>query len=141
MRTEHDSIGSINLPDDAYYGVQSMRAKENFPMTGRLMHPYMVDSLVIIKKAAAMANQRAGVLKPEIASAIIRACDEILGGKLRDQRNAEGAQQHRRALPLKVDLQCAKPSEQRLDLAHRHSKQPGGGAYRDQKRKGRLVFF
>ena len=85
MRTEHDSIGSINLPDDAYYGVQSMRAKENFPMTGRLMHPYMVDSLVIIKKAAAMANQRAGVLKPEIASAIIRACDEILGGKLRDQ--------------------------------------------------------
>ena len=54
-------------------------------MTGRLMHPYMVDSLVIIKKAAAMANQRAGVLKPEIASAIIRACDEILGGKLRDQ--------------------------------------------------------
>ena len=56
MRTEHDSIGSINLPDDAYYGVQSMRAKENFPMTGRLMHPYMVDSLVIIKKAAAMAN-------------------------------------------------------------------------------------
>ena len=49
MRTEHDSIGSINLPDDAYYGVQSMRAKENFPMTGRLMHPYMVDSLVIIK--------------------------------------------------------------------------------------------
>ena len=85
MRTEHDSIGSINLPDDAYYGVQSMRAKENFPMTGRLMHPYMVDSLVIIKKAAAMANQRAGVLKPEIASAIIRACDEILGGRLRDQ--------------------------------------------------------
>ncbi len=85
MRTEHDSIGSINLPDDAYYGVQSMRAKENFPMTGRLMHPYMVDSLVIIKKAAAMANQRAGVLKPEIASAIIRACDEILDGKLRDQ--------------------------------------------------------
>lgn len=85
MRTEHDSIGSINLPDNAYYGVQSMRAKENFPMTGQLMHPYMVDSLVVIKKAAAIANQRAGTLKPEIATAIIRACDEILGGKLRDQ--------------------------------------------------------
>lgn len=85
MRTEFDSIGSIELPDDAYYGVQSLRAKENFPMTGRLMHPYMVDSLVIIKKAAAMANQRAGALKPEIANAIIRACDEILNGKLRDQ--------------------------------------------------------
>ena len=85
MRTEFDSIGSINLPDDAYYGVQSLRAKENFPMTGRLMHPYMVDSLVVIKKAAAMANQRAGMLKPEIATAIIRSCDEILSGKLRDQ--------------------------------------------------------
>ena len=48
MRTEFDSIGSVNLPDDAYYGVQSLRAKENFPMTGRLMHPYMVDSLVVI---------------------------------------------------------------------------------------------
>ena len=54
-------------------------------MTGRLMHPYMVDSLVVIKKAAAMANQRAGTLKPEIATAIIRACDEVLAGKLRDQ--------------------------------------------------------
>ena len=85
MRTERDSIGSINLPDGAYYGVQSMRAKENFPMTGRLMHPYMIESLVVIKKAAAIANQRAGQLKPEIASAIIRACDEILSGKLRDQ--------------------------------------------------------
>lgn len=85
MRTEHDSIGSVNLPDGAYYGVQSLRAKENFPMTGRLMHPYMVDSLVVIKKAAAIANQRAGTLKPEIATAIIRACDEILAGKLRDQ--------------------------------------------------------
>ena len=85
LRTERDSIGSINLPDGAYYGVQSMRAKENFPMTGRLMHPYMIESLVVIKKAAAIANQRAGQLKPEIASAIIRACDEILSGKLRDQ--------------------------------------------------------
>ena len=85
MRRESDSIGSVNVPDDAYYSVQSIRAKENFPMTGRLMHPYMVDSLVVIKKAAAMANQRAGTLKPEIATAIIRARDEVLAGKLRDQ--------------------------------------------------------
>lgn len=85
MRRESDSIGSVNVPDDAYYSVQSIRAKDNFPMTGRLMHPYMVDSLVVIKKAAAMANQRAGTLKPEIATAIIRACDEVLAGKLRDQ--------------------------------------------------------
>ncbi len=85
MRTERDSIGEVFLPDDAYYGVQTARAKDNFPMTGRLMHPYMIDSLVEIKKAAAMANQRAGTLKPEIANAIIRACDEILSGRFRDQ--------------------------------------------------------
>ena len=85
LRTEHDSIGSVRLPDDAYYGVQSLRALENFPITGRRMHPCMVESLTVIKKAAAMANQRAGMLKPEIASAIIRACDEILDGQLRDQ--------------------------------------------------------
>lgn len=85
MRTERDSIGEVFLPDDAYYGVQTARAKDNFPMTGRLMHPYMIDSLVEIKKAAAMANLRAGTLKPEIANAIIRACDEILSGRFRDQ--------------------------------------------------------
>ncbi len=85
MREEHDSIGVVSLPENAYYGVQSHRARENFPMTGRLMHPYMIDALVQIKKAAAIANQRAGTLKPEIASAIIRACDEILHGKMRDQ--------------------------------------------------------
>ena len=85
MRTERDSIGEVFLPDDAYYGVQTARAKDNFPMTGRMMHPYMIDSLVEIKKAAAMANLRAGTLKPEIANAIIRACDEILSGRFRDQ--------------------------------------------------------
>ena len=85
MRQEHDSIGTVSLPDNAYYGVQSLRARENFPMTGHLLHPFMIESLVMIKKAAALANQRAGALKPEIASAIVRACDEILNGKLRDQ--------------------------------------------------------
>ena len=85
MRTEHDSIGSVRLPDEAYYGVQSLRARDNFPMTGRMLHPMMIESLVVIKKAAAMANRRAGTLKPEIASAIVRACDEILGGRLREQ--------------------------------------------------------
>ena len=85
MRTEHDSIGQVQLPDEAYYGAQSMRARDNFPMTGRVMHPYMIESLAMIKKAAALANRRAGLLNPEIASAIVRACDEILAGQLRDQ--------------------------------------------------------
>ena len=85
VRTEHDSIGQVQLPDEAYYGAQSMRARDNFPMTGRVMHPYMIESLAMIKKAAALANRRAGLLNPEIASAIVRACDEILAGQLRDQ--------------------------------------------------------
>ena len=85
MRIEHDSIGNVSLPDNVYYGVQSERARENFPITGQTMHPYMIESLTVIKKAAAIANQKAGDLEPEIASAIIRACDEILSGKLRDQ--------------------------------------------------------
>ncbi len=85
MRTEWDSIGSVELPDDAYYGTQTERARVNFPMTGRTMHPYMIENLVQIKKAAAIANLRAGEMRKDISDAIVRACDEILGGKLWDQ--------------------------------------------------------
>lgn len=85
MRIEYDSLGSVEIPDGAYYGAQTRHAQENFPMTGKTMHPYMIDSLVQIKKAAALANKHAGTLDPKIASAIIRTCDEILDGKLRDQ--------------------------------------------------------
>ena len=85
MRTETDSIGSIQLPDDAYYGVQSYRAKQNFPLSGTTMLPEMIDSLVEIKKAAAIANGLNGNLNKRLETAIVRACDEILSGALRDQ--------------------------------------------------------
>ncbi len=85
MRTEKDSIGSIQLPDEVYYGVQSMRAKQNFPLSGSLMLPEMIESLVQIKKAAAIANGLNGNLDKRIENAIVRACDEILGGALHDQ--------------------------------------------------------
>lgn len=85
MRTEWDSIGSVELPDEACYGTQTERARINFPMTGRTMHPYMIDNLVYIKKAAAIANLRAGTMRKDISDAIVQACDEILAGNLRDQ--------------------------------------------------------
>ncbi len=83
-RWEHDSIGDRNLPKDAYYGVQSLRAAENFHITGLAMHPEIINSIVEIKKAAAITNLEIGLLDKKIAEAIVKACDEILSGKLHD---------------------------------------------------------
>lgn len=84
-RTEFDSIGHLEVPKDAYYGVQTLRAMENFQISGRKLHPKFIESLVTIKKAAAMTNCKAGHLDSQRASAIIMACDEIISGKWRDQ--------------------------------------------------------
>ncbi len=85
MRTETDSIGSIQLHDDVYYGIQSYRAQENFPLTDSKMMPEMIISLAEIKKAAAIANGLNGSLDKRFVNAIVRACDEIIGGQLHDQ--------------------------------------------------------
>ena len=85
MRIEKDSLGPVQLPDSAYYGVQSIRAQQNFPLSDQVMQPEFIDSLVEIKKAAAMANYKAGTLSLEYRDAIITACNEILNGALRDQ--------------------------------------------------------
>ena len=84
-RMEHDSIGALNVPAEAYYGVQSMRAATNFQITHRPLHPVLIDSIVMVKKAAAITNEKSGKLNQQIAQAIIKACDEILDGNLRDQ--------------------------------------------------------
>lgn len=84
-RMEHDSIGALNVPAEAYYGVQSMRAATNFQITHRPLHPVLIDSIVMVKKAAAITNEKSGKLDQQIAQAIIQACDEILDGNLRDQ--------------------------------------------------------
>ncbi|RPI34432.1 MAG: aspartate ammonia-lyase [Chloroflexota bacterium] len=83
-RTEHDLIGQKDVPADRYFGIQTLRAVENFNITGIPIshYPNLICSLAYIKKAAAMANQQLGLLAPDLAAAIIRACDEILGGKL-----------------------------------------------------------
>ncbi len=84
-RTEEDSLGKKQIPKDAYYGVQTARAVENFPVSGFKAPPVFVYAYVMVKKAAATANMRVGWLDKEVGGAIIRACDEVLGGKLLDQ--------------------------------------------------------
>jgi len=83
FRVEHDSIGDKEVPADAYYGVQTLRAVENFRITGLNLHPELINSLVQIKKAAAITNCEIGLLDPKKSEAIVNACDEILAGNFR----------------------------------------------------------
>ena len=83
-RTEADSIGVMEVPAEAYYGVQALRAKENFPITHQQLHPEFIKSMEKLKKAAAITNRDAGLLPLNIASAIMKACDELIAGKYTD---------------------------------------------------------
>ena len=85
MRYEEDSIGRKQVPADAYYGVQTLRAVENFSITGTKLRREMINSLAYLKKACAMANMAAGVMDSAVADAIIRSCDRILDGAYHDQ--------------------------------------------------------
>ena len=84
-RIEKDSIGSLGVPAKAYYGVQTMRALSNFPVSGEKNHPSLIRSYVLVKKACAMTNHGLGVLDKKRANAIVRACDSILAGMYADQ--------------------------------------------------------
>ena len=84
FRVENDSIGSKDIPKDMYYGVQTLRAAENFRITGLNMHPEIINSISYIKKAAAITNCEVGLLDKNIATAIVQACDEIIAGQFRD---------------------------------------------------------
>ncbi len=83
-RSEHDSVGERAVPKDAYYGVQSLRAAENFHITGLGVHPELINSIAEIKKASAITNLEIGLLDKRVADAIVHACDEIVSGKLHD---------------------------------------------------------
>jgi aspartate ammonia-lyase len=84
-RIEKDSMGERQIPESAYYGIQTLRAIENFPISGLKPLATYVDACLLIKKAAAMANGRLGCIPQEISSVIATAADEILAGSLRDQ--------------------------------------------------------
>src|SRR3954447_23392607 len=84
-RIERDPLGELQVPAAAYYGVQTARAVENFPISGLRAAADLVTATILIKKAAAEANAQLGRLDRDVANAIVRAADEILDGKLRDQ--------------------------------------------------------
>jgi aspartate ammonia-lyase len=85
MRLENDSLGEKEIPESAYYGIQTLRAVENFPVSGRNERPELISAYVIVKKAAALANMELGTLDTNRGRAILKAADEVLDGKLSDQ--------------------------------------------------------
>ncbi len=87
FRKEQDSLGVREVPSNRYYGIQTLRALENFDLTGIPVgrYPQMVVSLAMVKKAAALTNQDLDLLPAEIAAAIVQACDEIIAGKLHEE--------------------------------------------------------
>ena len=84
-RTEKDPLGELAVPADAMYGVQTLRAVQNFPISGMRPLPAFVDAVVRIKRAAALTHKETGRLDARLADAIVAAADEVLGGKWRDQ--------------------------------------------------------
>jgi aspartate ammonia-lyase len=81
-RLEHDSLGTAEVPADAYWGIHTARAVENFPISGRSIgiYPDLITAYACVKQAAARANAALGDLEPGKAAAIDQACDEIRGG-------------------------------------------------------------
>ncbi len=83
-RIEKDFLGQKEVPENVYYGIQTLRAVENFPVTGYRIHKEMIDALAVVKKAAALANMETTRLYKGIGDAIVQACDDILAGKLHE---------------------------------------------------------
>ncbi len=84
-RVERDFLGSKEVPEHAYYGIQTLRAVENFPITGYKIHPELIKAMAMVKKAAAQANVDVGRLYSGIGEAIVKAADEMIDGQWHDQ--------------------------------------------------------
>ncbi|MFB3880600.1 MAG: aspartate ammonia-lyase [Armatimonadota bacterium] len=84
-RTEHDLLGTMEVPAGAYYGIHTARAAANFPISGLRTHQELIRALAVVKKACALANLKTGELAEAKAKAIAQACDEVADGRLADQ--------------------------------------------------------
>ncbi|MGO9641002.1 MAG: aspartate ammonia-lyase [Candidatus Acidiferrales bacterium] len=84
-RKEKDSLGEREVPEQAYYGIQTQRAIDNYPISGLRAHPKLIHAMGMIKKAAALANRELALLDRKKADAIVRAAEEVIAGKLDDQ--------------------------------------------------------
>ncbi|HEX2557396.1 MAG TPA: lyase family protein, partial [Nitrososphaera sp.] len=89
FRIDKDSLGEVNVPSSAYYGPFTARAMEQYKVTGHPAHINLVRAFVMIKRSAALANKELKALDATKADAIVKACDEILSGKLTDQFTVE----------------------------------------------------
>lgn len=92
VRVEKDSLGERPIRAEAYYGIHTARAVENFRLSGYRLHKELIVALAMVKKACALANLKAGILDAERAGAICRAADEIIAGKWHDQFVVEAIQ-------------------------------------------------
>ena len=84
-RSDRDSLGTVKIPSDAYYGPFTSRAVKQYHVTGQKPHQYLIRSFVMIKRSAAIANMKTKVLDRKRGNAIVKACDKILAGKYQDQ--------------------------------------------------------
>ena len=86
-RFESDFLGQLEIPDDCYYGVQTLRGKENFHITemSNNMEPFFLIAYAYVKKAAALTNKELGTIPADVADALVWACDELIAGKYQDQ--------------------------------------------------------
>ncbi|WP_134699306.1 aspartate ammonia-lyase [Ammoniphilus sp. YIM 78166] len=85
VRVEKDFLGEKEVPAEAYFGIQTLRAVENFPITGYRIHGELIKALAMVKKSAAIANREVSRLNPRLAEKIVEAADEIIGGRWHDQ--------------------------------------------------------
>src|SRR6476660_1775951 len=111
-RREKDPLGSLDVPMDAQYGVQTLRAKQNFPLSGLRPLDAFVDAQVWIKKAAALTHKETGRLDAKLADAIVRAANEMLGGKrgayapVHPNDHVNMAQSTNDTIPTNIRLAC-----------------------------------
>lgn len=123
-RIERDLLGEKAVPADVHWGIHTARAIENFPLSGRRVHPELVRALLVVKAAAAETNRRIGALDGAVARAIVQACDEIAGGPLFDEIVVDALQGGAgTSLNLNVDEVIANRAEEILggrrgDYAH-----------------------
>lgn len=85
LRIEKDFLGERTLPKEAYYGIQTLRATENFPITGYTIHPALIQAMGVVKKAAALGNMEVNLLQKDIGNAIVEAAQEVIDGKWNGQ--------------------------------------------------------
>ena len=85
VRKEKDSLGLVEVPERAYYGAQTARAVENYPISGMRAHPLLIRAFGMVKRAAAEANKTLGLISDQRADAIIQAAQEVIDGKWDEQ--------------------------------------------------------